>query len=179
MKKSSDSSLNRIDARRIKVETGVARLEVSESLPSTNDLAKALVKQSASDALPLLVLTRIQTHGRGQGDHRWFAGTGSLTFSLAIAQHAIVEASGLIPASVAVAVCEAIEVTTRLSNVKIKWPNDIIISKRKVGGILIESVVSNDEPAVPRLVIGIGINVNNSVESSDPDVLFPPVSLPK
>ncbi len=75
------------------------------------------------------------------------------------------------------AVCEAIEATTGLTNVQIKWPNDIIVDGRKVAGILIESVMSTVDSLVPRLVIGIGINVNHSVDHADPDALLPPISL--
>jgi BirA family biotin operon repressor/biotin-[acetyl-CoA-carboxylase] ligase len=174
---SRDSSHNQFDARRIAFETGVQRLEFSESLASTNDLAADLARQATRDGLPLMVLTRLQTQGRGQGNHSWFAEIGSMTFSLAVDRSNVAQSPGLIPATVALAVCEAIEMTTGLSNVEIKWPNDIFVAAEKLGGILIESVFPRSGKPAPRLVIGIGINVNNSVDQAAPNSQFAPVSL--
>lgn len=166
-----DPNPNLFELERIKSETGIRSIDYSESLPSTNDRAIELAKTIDDCGLPHVVLTSIQTQGRGRNDHRWLAGEGSLTFSIMVDLKNVKGPPGLIPASVALAVCEAIEKKAGIRDVKIKWPNDILLENGKVGGILIESVVPQGGTTATRVVIGIGLNVNNEMESEREAIL--------
>tara|TARA_B100001750_G_C15491290_1_gene591415 strand:+ start:199 stop:933 length:735 start_codon:yes stop_codon:yes gene_type:complete len=98
---------------------------------------------------PLIIITDRQTKGRGRRSNNWFSKKyESLLFSIGI----IDQQPKLISQKISIAIADAITSQTQL-NPKIKWPNDILINSKKVGGILIEKK--------KRVVnIGIGINVN-------------------
>lgn len=71
------------DLERIRQAAGILAWEYHPYLPSTN--TRALVwAEDPSLALPALVLTDLQTAGRGRGVHRWWASPGALTFSLIV-----------------------------------------------------------------------------------------------
>lgn len=154
------------DLEKIRNLADIAFVDFHSQLDSTSDRAIELVKQNLR-SFPALVLTETQTAGRGQRDSRWWSGKGSLTFSWIISyanwstQNEI--SQSLIPATVGLAVAEAIEQSTELSHIKLKWPNDLIVVNRKISGILIETVSSDAEKVI---VVGIGINVNNANISS-------------
>lgn len=106
----------------------------------------------------VLYLAQQQTAGRGRGDNRWFAGTGSLTFSLLTDLSFEINdvRRSLLPLAVGCGICDA--VTRYVPEVAIKWPNDIYLKDAKLGGVLVESVFEG-----ARQVIGCGLNVNNDV----------------
>jgi len=151
-----------IDVDRIAKSGLIGHIDYHDSLGSTNDRALEL---AATDAvkLPLLVITEQQTAGRGRGLNRWLTTKGALTFSL-VPQvpserfgperwpHAAL-AAGL-------AVCDALQSLAPHAELRLKWPNDVYLAGRKVCGILSESVPGWRD----RLIVGIGINVNNSAQ---------------
>jgi BirA family transcriptional regulator, biotin operon repressor / biotin---[acetyl-CoA-carboxylase] ligase len=147
------------DVSRITASGLVARLDHHESLGSTSDRALELAAEG-DGKLPLLVLTERQTAGRGRGANRWWAREGALTFSLVLAAP-----PDLLPISrwphvalvAGLAVCEALQTLAPAADLRVKWPNDVYLGGRKVCGILSESVPGWRD----RLVVGIGINVNN------------------
>lgn len=154
-----------IDPHRIERETFVAQAEVHAELPSTNDRALRVAATSAS--LPRLIAAVRQTHGRGRGANRWWASEGALTFSLIVDAGAIEpECRPLVSLVAGGAVCETVARHLPEADVRLKWPNDIYLSGRKVAGILVE--VPPDAP--DRLVIGIGLNVNVSLRDAPADV---------
>ena len=101
-----------------------------------------------------------QTGGRGRRGRAWFSEPGNLYASLLLIDAAPMERLGSLPLAVAVAVQDAISRVMPLdgAEVLIKWPNDILIERRKVCGILIEGETLPDGRHA--LVIGIGINVS-------------------
>lgn len=120
------------------------------ALPSTNSHAAALAREGAIEGT--LVTTDDQTAGRGRIGRPWKALPGqmlalSLILRPTFPPHFLVMASAL-------AVAEAIERVTGVE-AGIKWPNDVLVGKRKVCGILIEV---SDGVAI----LGIGLNVNGS-----------------
>jgi BirA family biotin operon repressor/biotin-[acetyl-CoA-carboxylase] ligase len=116
---------------------------------------------------PILVLTGEQTAGRGRDANRWWSATGSLTFSL------ILQLPDWLPPSrrselalvAGLAVRHAVAAHTG-GPAHVKWPNDVYVGERKIAGILIETAANWP----PRIVVGIGLNVNNSLAEAPPDV---------
>ena len=164
-----------LDLRRIEAEAFVSQVAFRQELPSTNDWALELIRE-ADHRLPLLVLAARQTQGRGRGANRWWSAAGALTFSVVLdARTVLPDPESLPQVSVvaALAVCEALAPLTSRDPVGLKWPNDVWLGRRKVCGILVES------PARPsgRLVIGIGLNVNNAFADAPEDVRQRAVSL--
>lgn len=149
------------DLSRIAAAAPAARLDYHPSLGSTNDRALVLAS-TGDDPLPLLVLAERQTAGRGRGANRWLTSDGALTFSLALAASAEklpAERQPQVAIAAGLAVCEALTPETAAGAVQVKWPNDVYLAGRKLGGILCESVPGWRD----RLVVGIGVNVNNRV----------------
>ncbi len=125
---------------------------------STNTLASDLC-QRTSPVEGTIVITDNQTMGRGQRGNVWHSDAfQNLTFSL------ILKPSFLRPVdqfnltmAISLAVCDFL-IHRDCDEVKIKWPNDILIKNKKVCGILIENTLSGDQ--LQCSVIGIGLNVN-------------------
>ena len=153
MKFESDPN-NELDVERIRTETSLAEVLFFERVGSTNDEAIRWVSDSANRC-PIMALARNQERGRGQRQTSWSSGEGSLTFSLGLDTNSIHCRPTLIPLTVGVSLCQVIQQLGLDELVQIKWPNDVIIGRKKAGGILIETVGTN------RVVIGIGLNVNN------------------
>jgi BirA family transcriptional regulator, biotin operon repressor / biotin---[acetyl-CoA-carboxylase] ligase len=165
-----------LDADEIRAATFVRHVEIHETLGSTNDRAAELTRDP-DIKLPALVAARHQTAGRGRGSNSWWSADGALTFSIVLepAVYGIDTANWpQLSLATAVAVCDALafELDPQSKNrnpksagLAIKWPNDIMLGGRKVCGILIESP-GGISPAKDRLVVGIGINVNNSLRSA-------------
>lgn len=152
-----------IDAETIRAGTFVEHIEVHETLDSTNDRAVELARD-ANIELPALVVARYQTAGRGRGHNKWWSTDGGLTFSVLLEPAALGIATANWPQlslAVAVAICDAIQMESA-SRVAVKWPNDVMLDGRKIAGILIESP-GGAAPAKNRLIVGIGININNSL----------------
>ncbi len=127
------------------------------SVGSTNDYLKAL-----DDAGPLtVVVADEQTAGRGRRERRWHSSAGEgLYFSLLLRPPQSMVSIQMISLLSGIAVAEAL-VGLGVSNVDIKWPNDVLIGDRKVCGILSEGASSGR--LAPRVIVGIGVNLNHSV----------------
>jgi BirA family transcriptional regulator, biotin operon repressor / biotin---[acetyl-CoA-carboxylase] ligase len=122
---------------------------------STNDDARNLAVAGAPAGT--VVLAEEQTAGRGRQGRAWTAPPGrDLTLSIIV--RAAGEVLTLLPLTAAVAVCEACERSAPVE-CAVKWPNDVWIDERKVGGILVEA-----RPQEGWAVLGIGLNVDTSEE---------------
>jgi BirA family transcriptional regulator, biotin operon repressor / biotin---[acetyl-CoA-carboxylase] ligase len=125
---------------------------------STNDLAKAAGKRGAPGRS--VFVTDHQTAGRGRMERKWLETPGSsLLFSI-LFRGPLAE-STLITMLCSVAASEAIEETAGMP-VDIKWPNDLMLSGRKLAGLLTEV---NWYPDNHFAVVGMGINVNLDPQS--------------
>ena len=159
-----------LDVERLRREVPVAEVEVYGELPSTNDLA--LVRAAdAGVVTPWLIAAERQTAGRGRGAHQWWSAPGALTFSL------LVEPGGWgverelwprLSLVVGLSVCQVVQRVVPARRCLLKWPNDVWLDERKVCGILVE--VPACRTLEPRLVIGIGVNVNNSLQAAPEEV---------
>ena len=113
---------------------------------STNERARELAAAGAPHGT--LVTADEQRAGRGRQGRTWSAPAGSAVLMSVVLR----DVSETLPLAAAVAVCEALPVEAR-----IKWPNDVWISERKVAGILVEA-----RPQEGWAVLGIGVNVATS-----------------
>ncbi len=159
-------STDPIEFLRVRENTFVREVSYHPVLESTNTTAIALIA-SPEQVLPLLVIADRQTAGRGRGANRWWSSAGSLTFTV------VVEATGLDLRHVSkasltcgLAICQALEQFVPQGDFALKWPNDVYLEGKKVCGILIERPATNES----RLVIGIGINVSNSLQAAPVEI---------
>lgn len=128
------------------------------SLPSTNAYAQELLSKSRPTE-GTVILTANQTEGRGQIGSSWLSEPNTnLTFSLILYPHFLpIQRQFALSQAVALATRDFIaEKTSKTASVK--WPNDIYINSKKVGGILIQNTLSGKK--IQSSIIGIGLNVN-------------------
>jgi BirA family biotin operon repressor/biotin-[acetyl-CoA-carboxylase] ligase len=126
---------------------------------STNTVAAELARSGAREGL--VVVAEHQTAGRGRHGRRWEAEPGSsLLMSLLLRPPLPPTEAPLVTVLVAVAACAACEEVAGVAPA-LKWPNDLIVGERKLGGILGEVV-----PGVA-MVLGLGLNVTGPVSSPE------------
>ena len=134
-----------------------------EETDSTNNQAKKGAGQNVSGAL---YIAETQTGGRGRRGRSWSSERNagiymSLMFRPDIAASSASMLTLVAAMAAAKAISEACSINTKVDNIcSIKWPNDIVIGGRKVCGILTEMSASSDK--IDYVVIGLGINVNNT-----------------
>jgi len=128
-----------------------------KSLDSTNALALALSAGGDIKSGTVIIADR-QDKGRGRLGRSWFSPAGANIYMSIILRPEIAPRDGtLITILAALACAKALKDKTGV-NVSIKWPNDLMASGRKIGGILTE--IRSDPDKINLAVIGIGINVN-------------------
>ena len=128
-----------------------------ETLDSTNDLAKELAVQGAPEGT--VVVAEAQTGGRGRLGREWDSPPGvGLYVSLVLRPMLPPMELPQITLTTAVAVVRAVR---RVAGVApgIKWPNDLLLNGKKLGGILTEMETESDR--IRHVVVGLGLNVNN------------------
>ena len=106
-----------------------------------------------------------QTAGRGRGDHGWQSNAGQGLY-VSILLRPVIQPTHLpmLPLVTGLAAAQAIEIAAGV-NIDIRWPNDLLVGERKMGGILIES--KTESSGAIFVVIGIGINVHQQSFSGD------------
>lgn len=114
----------------------------------------------------------LQTAGRGRFKRRWLAPRGtSVLLSILLREAEPTRWSVCAAQVAALAACEAIEQTTRCTPA-LRWPNDIVLDRRKIGGVLAEShlLTAPGSGARRAVVIGIGLNCNQQAEQFEPEL---------
>ncbi len=131
------------------------RFLYKQEIESTNTFLKRVPPPEFGHGIVLLA--DLQKKGRGQYDRKWHSQPGeNLTFTIGLKPS---EAGSLTLLTLSVAEAMAVVIQEQLDvEVLIKWPNDLIVSGCKVGGILTESVFNGSD--LERVLIGIGVNVN-------------------
>ncbi len=134
-------------------------------IDSTNRFLSDLLSENPSEGT--VIVAEKQNSGKGQRGTSWFGESGkNLTFSMLLNPSFLpAEQMFVLSKMVAVALREAVQYFLPFAPVLIKWPNDILIEKKKVAGILIENQIEGN--ALKYTIIGIGLNINQ--------LLFPEV----
>jgi BirA family biotin operon repressor/biotin-[acetyl-CoA-carboxylase] ligase len=131
-------------------------IRVFEQTTSTNDVIEKLARDGAKEGA--VVFAESQTQGRGRLGRTWTSpARKGLWFSMLLRPTLSPQAATQLTVASAVALRNAIEAQTRLKP-EIKWPNDILISGKKVSGILTE--LSAELDRIKYLVVGVGVDVN-------------------
>ena len=143
------------------------RIAVWEQVSSTNDVAARAAHSRANEGL--VVLADSQSAGRGRRGNTWTAPAGSsVLMSILLFPDRPLDDPTWLTALGAVATADVVaSVTCRPA--QIKWPNDVRVDGRKVAGILVERNAGS--------ILGIGINVNLTVDEFPPELRQTAVSL--
>jgi BirA family biotin operon repressor/biotin-[acetyl-CoA-carboxylase] ligase len=141
------------------------QIHVHQQLASTNSEAMSLAQAGAAHGT--VVVADRQSAGRGRHARAWFSPPGTNVYCSIIARgisqgRSLSEWLSWVPLTSALAVAEAVQCVADLP-LSLKWPNDLLLQERKVGGILCESSLASATD--PIVVIGIGLNVNISREA--------------
>jgi BirA family transcriptional regulator, biotin operon repressor / biotin---[acetyl-CoA-carboxylase] ligase len=157
--------MNRIDIQAVNralIGTRFARkLQHFASVSSTNTLLLEAATASAPEGT--VYVADEQTAGRGRGGHAWHSAPGEGLYVSALVHPSLLLRDALrLSLSAGVAAHRAIRETTGIA-ADLRWPNDLLLSTHKLGGILVEtSAASGPDAALHYAVIGIGINVNHA-----------------
>ena len=137
-----------------------------KEIDSTNkELIRRLNTQSLNEGF--LVQAAFQTGGKGQGDNQWESEGGkNLLFSFLLRPKFLaIPNQFYITIITSLALADSIRSLLLDEVVKIKWPNDIYVGRKKIAGVLIENAIQGD--VFDWVVIGIGVNVNQQHFKSD------------
>ena len=157
------------DIDRILTETNVRHVEYHARLASTNTTALELLGPLLEDS-PSIVLTGEQTSGRGRKGNLWWSSAGALTISMVIDASEIplpAERRPMVSLATGLAVRDALSECVPEYDFVLKWPNDVLTGSQKICGILVEQHSIDHRQGV---IIGIGVNVNNSLRGAPTDV---------
>ncbi|HOI29758.1 MAG TPA: biotin--[acetyl-CoA-carboxylase] ligase [Melioribacteraceae bacterium] len=127
----------------------------SDEVESTNS---TLLSSKEFGQNGTVLLAEHQTKGRGRKERIWISNSGqNLTFSILLKEDFKEKKINLINLGSSLAVAQALENLFQL-NVELKWPNDVLVDKKKISGILLESTSKGNK--INKVVVGVGINVN-------------------
>src|SRR6266403_3522744 len=141
---------------RLKTKLIGSEILVFEETASTNDVVEHLAKSGAREGL--VVFAESQTRGRGRRGRAWVSPRGKgLWFSVLLRPTSPTSAASRITVAASVAVARAIRQNCGL-DARIKWPNDVMVNGKKLGGVLTELRAEADE--ILLAILGIGIDVN-------------------
>ncbi len=139
---------------------------------STNDFLFS-TKEYTKDGT--VILSEFQAKGKGRKDRIWESSKGqNLTLSIMLRRDIKPKSLNIINLGASLAVAHTLENLYQL-NVELKWPNDILVKRKKIAGILLES--SSRGNKIEKVVIGIGINVNQV--GFQGKFIIPPTSVKK
>ena len=124
-------------------------LKTHQLIDSTNDECKRI----SSNKDILVVTADKQTKGKGRKGKKWQSPEGNISLSVAFADREFD-----VPISIAtgILVKDALKEVFNLDSIKLKWPNDLVFEKKKIGGILVEK---EDFANYIKVIVGIGINL--------------------
>ncbi len=144
----------------------------TEEIDSTN---KALMSSKEFTKDGTVLLSEYQTAGKGRKSRVWYSNAGqNLTFSILLARQLKSEQLNLINLSASIAIASSLENLFQL-NTNLKWPNDVLINNKKIAGILLESSVIGNQ--IEKIIVGIGINVNQYSFTGSSEFITPPTSV--
>lgn len=142
-----------------------------DSLDSTNEEARRLARGGGSHGA--VIWARQQSGGRGRMGREWVSNEGNLFVSLLLQPDKPLKEISQLSFVAAVAVIASLEAMLPPGNrLQCKWPNDVLLNGRKLGGILLESF-RTDGSDRPWVVVGVGVNV----DSFPPRTEFPATCL--
>ncbi len=132
---------------------------------STNDVARRLASDGAPDGT--IVISELQTKGRGRAGRPWSSPSGAGLWISLVLRDSDREGPGALPLLIGLVAAACLDDSIPDARIGIKWPNDLQIGKRKIGGILCESTWSGSAPV--SVIAGLGLNLLQREADFPPD----------
>lgn len=126
-----------------------------DSIESTNSEIKKNYHESNSETM-IALISKKQINGKGRLKRKWISDEGDLTCSFLINKKFSIDELGKINVLISVSIIESLEELYPDIDFKLKWPNDIYLNEKKLGGILIETRIVRKFTEI--IIIGVGIN---------------------
>ena len=146
--------------------------EVVAETASTIELAWGLLRGGGPEGA--VVIAERQTQGRGRLGRPWASPAGGLWLSMIARPDMEASAAGRLGIGLGLAAAEAVMAETGC-DAGVKWPNDVMVSGRKLGGVLVETEVTGDR--VTGAVLSLGLNVNVSAAALPEEIRSTATSL--
>jgi BirA family biotin operon repressor/biotin-[acetyl-CoA-carboxylase] ligase len=141
-------------------------IQVFEQTSSTNDVIEKLARDGVKEGA--VVFAESQTHGRGRLGRHWNSPSRKgLWFSILLRPDLRPQETTRLTVCAATALWRAIQSVSGIS-AEIKWPNDILVRGRKLVGILTE--LSAELDRVRHVILGVGVNVNQTTSDFPPEI---------
>ncbi len=131
-----------------------------DKINSTNIYASSLISQKKA-VCDTVVTAKFQNEGKGYGTNQWYSDYGKNVLCSVIVCPDFVKAFDQFRISKITSLAIRDCLKKEGIDSQIKWPNDILVKKKKIAGILIENTIQSD--FIPYSIIGIGINVNQNI----------------
>jgi BirA family biotin operon repressor/biotin-[acetyl-CoA-carboxylase] ligase len=143
------------------------KIKYFSTIPSTSWYARELAEQHADSLHGMMIIAREQTGGTGRLGRAWSSPKGGIWATLILKPSLPVDKMFMLTLVGSVSIAKAIRKKYQIGGL-IKWPNDIMIGDKKVGGILVE--MNAREGELDYCLLGFGINVNLPLELIEPDI---------
>jgi BirA family transcriptional regulator, biotin operon repressor / biotin---[acetyl-CoA-carboxylase] ligase len=129
------------------------KLVITAETGSTNEDARTLIARGEKEGTVIIAST--QTNGRGRLKRKWISPEGGLYLSVILKPYTNVSRMPLITFAISLAAARTIKGIAKIP-VELKWPNDLYINEKKVGGVLCERYKG-------AVIVGLGINLNTNI----------------
>ncbi len=148
-------------------------LHCLDEVDSTNVRARQLAEEGAQDGT--VIIADRQSAGRGRLGRRWESPTGvNLYCSILLRPQIPVQQAPQLTFLTAVAVAESLQHLYNLA-ARVKWPNDLLVSGRKIAGLLNE--MSAETEQIHFVILGIGVNLNMTADQFPAELNYPATSV--
>ena len=133
---------------------------IFKEVMSTNTVAKFFAENKVSDGT--VIISEKQTNAKGRSGKPWDSPLGGVWLSIILNPRIDYSKLPMITLATGVAVAKTLE-RLGIEDVEIKWPNDVLVSDKKIAGILCETVMRGNN--FKGLVLGVGVNLNSNIEN--------------
>ncbi|MGC9029837.1 MAG: biotin--[acetyl-CoA-carboxylase] ligase [Desulfomonilaceae bacterium] len=148
------------------------KIIVLRRVESTQDTARDMALRGAPSWTAVMALE--QTRGRGRSGHSWISPPEkNLALSVILRPSLPSEHAPMLSMLAAVAVADVLG-ANGVSNVALKWPNDVLVENKKIAGILLEATMIKEK--VREVILGLGVNLNCDQSDFPGEFLIPPTS---
>lgn len=135
------------------------QIKTYDTLESTQDTLKTMIRQSPDLSEGVAVRTHLQTKGYGRHKRSWKGEDGNISLSFVICPDTSPANAAQIAIVTGISLIKTIGKFIDQADLRLKWPNDVMINNKKCAGILVENI-SNQDTAY--MVVGVGVNINNA-----------------
>ena len=132
------------------------QIKTFDTLPSTQDTLKDLISRSSDIKEGMAILAYLQTGGYGRHNRKWQGDKGNLYLSFLITPPKDKSPAAQISIITGISLIKTIKDYIDAPEIKLKWPNDVMIDSKKCAGILVESTGDNSKT---HMLVGLGVNI--------------------